>query len=246
MAANAEILAGLSAYVSNKTGGGGKPTTPTTGPTPPPKKNPSLIDIIDARKISPTTGKPFKEKGGKTISADPAVLKAIIAHAKAKGVDPYTALSVAMQETEFGKRNQNWGSAWSYNPDKSIDPTDINNTEGSRLANALKDKLAYGAQLQKQGKIKPGESFAIQAYNGYGDLRHNLVEVGGKKIPQNYYGVTVTPDTPMLMSQNPLYGKTIQSLRDQVLRTHAGIKQLVDLTPAYVYPAPTPFPVVQK
>lgn len=236
MPANPLILAGLKDYIATRTGGGGNP--PTGGGPVPPKKNPGFIDILDARTISPTTGKPFKEKGGKTISADPAVIKAIIAHAKAKGIDPYTALSVAMQETEFGKRNQNWGSAWAYDPDKSIDPADINNTEGSRLANALKDKLAYGTSLQKKGKIKPGESFAIQAYNGYGDLRHNLMEVGGKKVPQNYYGVQVTPDVPMLMSQNPLYGKTIQSLRDQVLKTHAGIKQLVETTPAYAYPAP--------
>lgn len=219
---------------------------PTGGPGPvPPKKNPGFLDIQDARKISPTTGKPFKEMGGKTVNADPAILKAIIAHAKAKGLNPYDALAIAMQETEFGKRDPNWGRAYSYDPDKGIDPKDINNIEASRLTNALKEKVAYAAQLQKSGKIKPGESYALQAYNGYGDLRKNLMEVGGKKVPQNYYGVPVTGDTPMLMSQNPLYGKTVISLRDEILKKHPGVKQLVDTTPAYAAPGTAPIVVKQ-
>jgi hypothetical protein len=258
MAANPTILAGLQQYVANKIGGtpdigGGNPPTGgglgaaggaiAGGPTPLPPK-PVMMNIQDSRTISPTTGQPFKEKGGKTVNADPAILKAIISHAKAKGIDPYTALAIAYQESEFGRKSSDLGQAWAYFPSKGIPETDTTNIEASRLTNALKEKLAYGAQLQKQGKIKEGESYTLQAYNGYGDLRHNLTEVGGKKIPGNYYGVTVNPNTPMLMSQNPLYGKTVMSLRDEVLKKHAGVKQLVDSTPAYAAAATPTQPTV--
>jgi len=213
---NPEILASMTNYFN----GGG------TGPVVKPA---DLIKIDDIRKINPATGKPFNNVGQKTLAVNPDTLRAIIAHAKLKGIDPYTALAIAYQETEFGKRDPNLGSAWSYSPDKGIPESDTLNTEASRLTNALKEKIAYAKQL---GFDKKGEDFALQAYNGYGKLKPNTM-VGGKYIPMNYYGITVTGDNPLDMSVNPAYGKTVVSLRDEILKKHPGIKMLVDETPAY-------------
>lgn len=212
------------------------------GPKTLPPKKVDLLNISDTRTVNPTTGLPFKERGLKTVNIDPARLKAIIAHAKAKGINPYDALAVAYQETEFGTSGQNkdnWGQAWTYDPDKRILPSDTTNVEASRLVNALKDKLDYAKRLKLD---KKGEEYALQAYNGYGDLRSQLMSVGGKKVAQKFYGHLVTGDQPFLMSEHPMYGKTIVSLRDEILKKHAGVKQLVDTTPAYEFPAATPPP----
>ena len=72
----------------------------------------------------------------------------------------------------------------------------------------------------------------MQAYNGYGKLKPNTM-VNGKYVPMNYYGIQVTGDKPLDMSTNPVYGRTVLSLRDEILKKHAGVKTLVDETPAY-------------
>lgn len=252
MPANPEILNKLKSYVSDKTGktfDGDPPTGDPPGsgavgagaagglvPKGMPPKKVDLLNLLDARTINPTTGQPFKERGLKTINVDPARIKAIIAHAKARGVNPYDALAIAYQETEFGtsgENKDNWGQAWSYEPDKRIPADDTTNAEASRLVNALKDKLDYAKRLKFD---KKGEEFALQAYNGYGDLRSRLLEVGGKRVPQKFYGHLVTGDKPFRMSDHPMYGKTILSLRDEILKKNKGIQQLVDTTPAWAMP----------
>lgn len=262
MTANPEILRRLGTFLharADEITGGGDPNTapgtaaagadvvgggvPTGGPG---KPKPATLRLNDTRAINPTTGLPFKEKGLKTIDVDPERIKAIVSHAKARGVDPYTALAIAYQESEFGTQGQNkdnWAQAWSYNANKNIPVTDTNNVEASRLVNAVKDKLDYAKRLKYDQK---GEDFALQAYNGYGDLRSQLMSVGGKKVPQKMYGHMVTGDKPFLMSENPYYGQTVRSLRDEILKKDNAVKQLVDTTPSYIYPTPTPAPVATK
>ena len=256
MPANPQILANLNNYIAEKTG---KPVIGSDPPTgdpnlpagsaaigaanvggviPPGGVKPKIppLRLNDTRQINPTTGLPFKEKGLKTIDVDPERVKAIISHAKARGLDPYTALAIAYQESEFGTQGankDNWAQAWAYDANKNIPLTDTMNVEASRLANALKDKLDYAKRLKYD---KKGEEYALQAYNGYGDLRSQLVSVGGKKVPQKFYGHMVTGDQPFLMSEHPMYGKTVLSLRDEILKKHAGIKELVDKTPAWAMP----------
>lgn len=233
----------------------GAPGTPPTGGAaaagagavasvggPAPKPVTPRMKINDTRRINPGTGQPFDQKsiGLKTVNADPDTMRAIVAHAKAKGVDPYTALAVAYQESEFGNKDKNIGQAWTYDPSKGIPETDTLNIEASRLTNALKDKLDYAKRL---GYDKKGEDYAIQAYNGYGDLRHNLMKINGKMQPQRWYGNLVTADKPFLMSEHPLYGRSVMSLRDEILKKHAGVKNIVDTTPAYKLPDANTTPV---
>lgn len=250
-----KIKADLDEYIAMKTkvpptGGGGKPTPVPAKPTPaktdpaetppPEKKKSNLIKIEDTRTINPGNGQPYKSsaKGSRTTNADPAVIKAIVAHAKAQGVDPYTALAIAYQESEFGNitKGKDWGQAWTYNASKGIPETDTLNYEASKLVNALRDKLAYAKKL---GYDKKGEDFALQAYNGYGDLRSNLVKQWNpatKKmdyVPATVYGNKITGDTPFLTSQHPVYGKSVISLRDELLKNQKAIQELVDTTDAY-------------
>lgn len=250
MAHDPLVVGQIANWMNNPSGDPGVPPTvgvgaagaaAAGGPVVPVKPAPVLMKINDTRRINPGTGQPFSQNtiGAKSTNADVAVLKAIIAHAKAHGQDPYTNLAIGMQESDFGRKNPDFGMATAYDPDKRIPLTDRVNIGASKLAMAMKEKLAYAAQLQKSGKIKPGEDYALQAYNGYGDLRSRLMKEGNdnKYVPQRWYGNMITGDTPFLMSEHPLYGRTIISLRDEILKKHPDVKKLVDTTPAWVPPS---------
>ena len=187
--------------------------------------------IKDTRTTNPATGIAFNknEVGNKSMSADSATLATIISHAKSKGVDPYTALAVAMQETRFGKDNENYGSAWSYLPDEGI-PKNKLDENANILAKALKEKLADAKRL---GIDKKGEDHALQVYNGYGLLKPTM-RVGGKLQDAKYYGIPVTESKPLDLRKNPIYGKTIISLRDQVLKKDKNIAALVNNTKPFL------------
>ncbi len=191
------------------------------------------IKLVDNRKLNPATGTPFKNMGNKTISVDPADIKTIVAHAKAQGISPYDALALAYQESEFGKNDMGYGQVKDYSPDQYVGEefTEIKdvkrNQEANMLAKALKDKQAYATKL---GFDKKGEDFVFQAYNGYGKLFPQPGQQSGA-----YYGVPVTKQAPLDMAKNPAYGKTVLSLRDQILKNNPEIVQLVEQTPAYKY-----------
>jgi hypothetical protein len=189
-------------------------------------KDTQIIKVKDNRKISPTTGKPFKSGGGKSTDVDAEVLKTIIAHAKYKGVDPYTALTIAWQETNFGKENENYGSAWMAMPDDDVLNADQSNQFANMLSKTLKDKLDYAKRL---GYDKKGEDFALQAYNGYGKLKPRFPD----SDTDSFYGVPTSRKNPIDMSKTPLYGQTIRQMRDEVLKLDPKIKALVDTTEAY-------------
>lgn len=197
--------------------------------SPPPLIIPAVgIKIQDSRKINPATGIAFKKgAGGKTTEAKPEVLRAIIAHAKAQGVDPNTALAVALQETELGRLDPNFGSAWSYTSDEGI--TDSVEQNANILSKAIKDKLSYA---QKLGIAKRGEEYALQAYNGYGKL-FPRGKTGGKYDNESYYEIPVTGDSPLDLRENPAYGKTIISLREDVIKKNQAIQKLISQTQAY-------------
>lgn len=196
-----------------------------------PKDTRKKVKLVDNREINPATGKPFKQKGNKTISVDPVHIQTIVAHAKAKGIDPYTALAIAYQETEFDKNGIGYGEVKDYFPDQYVGEEFLErdemrrHQEANKLANALKDKLAYATRL---GYDKKGEDFVLQAYNGYGKIKPPKGQ-----DTSSYYGIPISNTNPLDMSKNPAYGKTVLSLRDQVLKNNPEIKKLVESTPAY-------------
>jgi hypothetical protein len=218
-------------YMDGVVGANEEPEAPGTFVAPSPR-----LLFKDERKINPATGRPFKSgKGGKTVSADEDTLKAIIAHAKAKGLDPYNALAVAMQETEFGRTDPNYGSAWSTFPDEYIEGTRDQNA--NVLAKALKEKFDYAHRL---GVDKKGEAHSLQMYNGYGTLRPSVRRPDGTYEDASYYEIPVTSASPLNLRENPAYGKTVISLRDEILKKDKRLASLVQSTLAYGSTAASP------
>jgi hypothetical protein len=179
----------------------------------------SILKINDARKINPATGQPFKNAGAMTAKVNPKYVSMVIKHAVNKGMDPNTALAIALQETKIGNLNENMGSAWSTFPDEGID--DPYEQGANSLVKALADKLSYAKRL---GYDKKGEAYALQAYNGYGKLVPQNTAPGAV---QSFYEVPVSRSKPLNMAENPVYGKTIMSLRDEVVKGNPELQALI-------------------
>lgn len=186
--------------------------------------------LEDKREINPATGKPFKKMGMKTVDVDEVNLKKIISHAKAMGVDPYTALAIAYQETNIGASDKSdLGRAIDadFNIPSSVKDEDI---PAYDLVKTLKSKMSYADDLVKKGKLQKDEAYRIQVYNGLGKLSPNSEERSS-----SYYEIPVSKDNPLDLSKNPAYGKTIISLRDDILKKNSNIKKLIDQTEAFKY-----------
>lgn len=192
-----------------------------------------LIQLQDNRKVNPATGAPYKTFGSKGIRSNAEDIKAIISHAKAKGVDPRTALAIALQETNIGQLDPNYGSAWSTLEDEGL--PDDRNKYANVLAKAVKDKMAYAGELRKKGLLPQGEEYDLQTYNGLGVLKPTM-RVGGVMQNASYYGIPVTSDRPLDMKKNPAYGKLVRQLRDEVIGTNSRISELIESVPAYGQP----------
>lgn len=190
-----------------------------------------LVQLQDKRKINPATGAPFKEMGSKGIKANEEDIKAIISHAKSKGVDPKTALAIALQETNIGQKNPNYGSAWSTFEDEGL-PTD-KDKYANILAKTIKEKLAYAGELRRKGLIPGGEDYDLQTYNGLGLLKPQNTD---PRAQESWYGIPVTHQNPLNLRRNPVYGKIVRQLRDEIIGTNPDISRLIESTPAYGQP----------
>lgn len=172
---------------------------------------PPLI-IKDIRKRDAASGVPITDKNRKDATVNPVLARRIVREAKFQGVDPYTALAVAYQETNLGVRDMD-DSFHVLDPDF----TDLNDDFIHTGVKALKNKMKYGKDLGKKD-----EASILQAFNGYGKI--------GNKTEGNqtkFYGIDVSK-SPLDLSKNPVYGKRIIDLRDNILKAHPEIVKLVD------------------
>lgn len=214
---------------------GSGPTTENPAPTPAPgtkvvqpgfpdmplyvPKDTRKLKITDTRKVNPATGRPFKQGAPMSASVNPEVINFVINQAMKKGVDPNTALAIALQETKIGNLNENVGSAWSTFSDEGIE--NPYEQGANAMVKALVDKLAYAKRL---GYDKKGEAYALQAYNGYGKLFPQNTAPGAV---ESFYEIPVSRNNPLNLANNPIYGKTIMSLRDEVIKQNPEIQKLI-------------------
>lgn len=184
------------------------------------KITPKTIFIKDDRTTSATTGKkinPNKE----LVSGEYNInnIRSIINAAKRQGVDPYTALAISLQETGLGKTDGNLGHV--------ID-SDYVGRPSDKLAYALKTKLETADRLGLTDEAK-----RLQIYNGNKKIFPSTEErYHGFKM-KSIYGVPI-PEGGLDMGQNPLYGKRVIDLRDNVLKKNKFINDEVSrLSPNY-------------
>ena len=182
---------------------------------PPQKK----IEIVDNRKVNATTGKPINPNVDLTSGKyNQDTIKKIVVAANKIGIDPYTALSVGLQETKLGTTDGNIGHTIGK---QDVNTKDIKSSE-EYFVNVLKSKMDYANKLG----IKD-EDTILQTYNGLGkvypETEQNYHGFKMKKV----YGVDV-PKEGIDMRKNPLYGKRIVDLRDNVLKQNPDLVKYVD------------------
>jgi hypothetical protein len=193
--------------------------TPKTTPV---RRNivmPRDYELKDNRKINATTGKEINPNrdliGGKYPSE--RILN-IVKAAKRYNQDPYDLLAVDLQETGLGtsKRagNENIGHG-RMNMDELI-PTKMGSDDESdsydMFARAFTTKMQYADKL---GIKDPYTK--MQVYNGLGKITPNTEKGYHGFAMQSIYGVPL-PKEGIDMRKNPLYGKRVLDLRDNVLR----------------------------
>lgn len=165
-----------------------------------------LLRVGDTRKVDAASNLPITDKNRRDVSVSPEMAKKIIKEARAQGVNPYTALAMAHQESGFTEEDNPFHL---YGGSKTDDPI----KEGISF---LKDKLEYAKRLGK--KTEPEQ---LQAYNGYGKLTSKSEDKSNK-----YYGIDVSK-SPLDMNKNPVYGKRIIDIRDNVLKNNPDIVKMV-------------------
>lgn len=157
--------------------------------------------------------------GAKSGKYPRATIQNIVAASKATGVDPYQALSLALQESGLGTAQvkgrrgkfaaslgqiHDFSDAQQKELDKLAASTGID-PEALKLTIALRDKINYARALGYTS-----EPSLLQAYNGYGTI--TPATFGGATTA---YGVDISKGVSL--KQNPLYGKRLVQLKNDLL-----------------------------
>ncbi len=176
------------------------------------------IYIEDPRKINATTGKKINpNKDLFSGEYDLTVINDLLKRSKLDGLsreDAYNLLAMGLQETNLGKTDSNIGHVRQGTKEE----TDYI----AGFAKAYRDKMQYADRL----KIKD-PALRLQVYNGLGMVYPDTEKKYHTFEMKNVYGVPV-PKSGINMRKNPLYGKRIIDLRDNVLMKNKELKSIVD------------------
>lgn len=184
-----------------------------------PPTYPSRVHINDPRTINATSGNPINPNVDlKSGDYHTGVIGEIARAARAYGQNPQELMAIALQETNLGKTDPNYGHVIHYN-----DPEGRGSAYDLALAKAKKDELATSKGFGNNELLK------LQAYNGLGTV-YPSTEAGYHGFNMSsIYGVPLT-GAGINMTENPLYGKRIVDLRDNVLKNsqNAEYNQFLD------------------
>lgn len=214
----------------------------------------NTLKLKDNRKINATSGKPINpNKDLVSGTYDINRINNIVHYAKLYNLDPYNLLSMDLQETSLGNSQKDlsnhnniiippghvlMGDGDIKTPSKvseqafndvninhTIDINQYNDILGyDNFARVAKDKINYAKSLGLDSEIQQ-----LQAYNGFGKVFPSTEEnYNGFKMKQ-IYGVDV-PSTGINMKQNPLYGKRILDLKNNVIKQNPQFRDAVENT----------------
>jgi len=184
-----------------------------------PPTYPSRVRINDPRTINATSGKPINANVDlKSGDYHTGVIGEIARAARAYDQDAQELMAIALQETNLGKADPNYGHVLDY-----YDPQDRGSAYDLAFAKTKKDELANSKGFGNNELLK------LQAYNGLGSV-YPSTEAGYHGFNMSsIYGVPLT-GAGINMVENPLYGKRIVDLRDNVLKNsqNAEYNQFLD------------------
>jgi TP901 family phage tail tape measure protein len=178
------------------------------------KRYPAVFKIVDQRTTDSITGQPVSPYSKLHGTLDLSFVEEVVRKALQRGIDPYTALAIPHVET-------------GGTPSGSANPYSVNYESPAQLEKLIADPI--GASLDiLQAKLKLAnklgyDSYAkmVQMYNGMGRLTQGAV--GGAKA----YGVQI-PEEGISMKENPLYGKRVEDVRNNILMQNAELVSFVE------------------
>jgi LysM repeat protein len=181
------------------------------------------LKLNDPRKIRMTTGQKINPNvdlvSGEYVLND---IDTVIKNAKAMGLsveDAYNLAAMDLQETGWGNKDGEIGHAL----------IGKGNTPEERFLNAYSEKMKEADRL----KIKD-PMLRLQVYNGMGVVTPKTEKDYHGFEMQKIYGVPI-PKEGISMRKNPLYGKQIIDLRDNVLKKNPDFVNYINS----IYPTPS-------
>jgi hypothetical protein len=189
------------------------------------KDNTRTLNISDPRKILATTNQPLRPNSdlvsGKYSSKH---LDRLLQEAKRQGLSKKDMLDLSamgFQETKWGKSDDNIGHVkGDWEGDDSY----------QQFISAYKEKMKLSDKL---GIKDP--ALRLQVYNGLGTITPRTEKDYHGFEMQKIYGVPI-PKGGINMKKNPLYGKQVMDIRDNVLAKNPEYVQYMDS----IYKAPVP------
>ena len=191
-----------------------------------PASAPKRLSIRDPRKVMMTTGQPLRPNSdlvsGQYDSED---LGNLINEAKRQDMSYNDIMNLAAMGFQESK--------WNRDGDKNIGHT----IGGFGGHDQYSDFVgAYNAKMAEANRLKiKDEATRLQVYNGLGRIFPSTEKKYHGFNMKKIYGVPV-PKGGISMRQNPLYGKQIIDLRDNVLKQSPDFMRYIDS----VYKAPIP------
>ena len=193
-----------------------------------PASAPKRLSIRDPRKVMMTTGQPLRPNSDLvTGQYDSEHLGNLLIEAKRRNMsynDMMNLAAMGFQETKWGRSDDNIGHTKGEFGDEPMQDSYSNFID------------AYNAKMKDADRLKiKDEATRLQVYNGLGKIFPST-EAGYhgfnmKKI----YGVPV-PKGGIDLRKNPLYGKQVIDIRDNVLKRNPEFMRYMDST----YRAPMP------
>jgi hypothetical protein len=189
-----------------------------------------LIPIHDPRKIRATTGLPINPNrdlvNGKYSKEN---IGQIIDAARRYNVDPMTLVAMDLSETQLGKTDFNVGHTLMDSNKISI-PSRLKQDQAGTFDGSPNTDIFARSYLQK---MKDADRLGItdpatrlQTYNGLGKVGANTERKYYGHANKSFYGVPV-PEGGIDLRTNPLYGKQIIDLRDNVLNQNPALQKYV-------------------
>ena len=191
-----------------------------------PASAPKRLSIRDPRKIMMTTGKPLRPNSDLVSGEyDSEQLGNLLTEAKRRNMsynDMMNLAAMGFQETKWGKSDDNIGhTKGDFGPEQDSYSSFIN---------------AYNTKMKDADRLKiKDEATRLQVYNGLGKIFPSTeADYHGFKM-KKIYGVEV-PKGGIDLRKNPLYGKQVIDIRDNVLKRNPEFMRYMDST----YRAPMP------
>lgn len=176
----------------------------------------SVIPVKDNREIDTVTKQKVADNSRLHVNIDSAQAKHIIEKANEYGIDPYTALAVVQQETGF--KDEYKSNPFNLMSGKWLTPENAEKDFVDLSMKFMLDKKKIADSLGKKT-----EEEIIQAWNGYHEI--NSKSFGG--TVKKAYGIDISQN-PIDMNKNPVYGRRVIDIRDNILKKNPDIIKMVE------------------